>query len=88
MNIFFTIYLLIINLCSLILMFVDKRKAIKQKWRIRENTLFLFSLIGGSFGTLLGMYLFRHKTNHLKFKIGVPGILIFQIFVLFFSFLN
>lgn len=88
MNIFFTIYLLIINLCSLILMFVDKRKAIKQKWRIRENTLFLFSLIGGSFGTLLGMYLFRHKTNHLKFKIGVPGILIFQIFVLLFSFLN
>lgn len=62
-------YLISINLISFILMFIDKRKAIHNKYRIKESTLLFISLLGGCFGTLLGMYLFRHKTKKLKFKL-------------------
>lgn len=62
-------YLISINLISFILMFIDKRKAIYNKYRIKESTLLFISLLGGCFGTLLGMYLFRHKTRKLKFKL-------------------
>lgn len=72
-------YLLIVNAASLLLILVDKRKAQKNKWRIRESTLLLWAAIGGSIGTLAGMYLFRHKTRHLKFTIGVPLILACQV---------
>lgn len=87
MKIFFLIYLLITNLISLLLMLFDKRKAIKHKWRISEKTLLSSSIIGGSIGTFLGMYFFRHKTNNLKFKIGVPFIIIIQasLYVIFFT---
>ena len=62
-------YLISINLIGFILMFIDKRNAILKKWRIKENTLLLISLIGGCFGILLGMHLFKHKTKKLKFKL-------------------
>ena len=62
-------YLISINLISFILMFIDKRKAIHNKYRIKESALLFISLLGGCFGTLLGMYLFRHKTRKLKFKL-------------------
>lgn len=79
MMLYFIVYLALINLLSLILMFVDKQKAKRRKWRIRESTLIFSALIGGSIGMLLGMYLFRHKTRHPKFFIGVPVILILQV---------
>ncbi len=60
-------------------MFIDKRRATKNKWRIEERTLFLFALSGGSIGIILGMYSFRHKTKHWSFKYGVPLILLIQI---------
>lgn len=60
-------------------MLVDKRKAIKKKWRIPEATLLFWAAIGGSVGSLAGMYVFRHKTKHPKFTLGVPAILIAQI---------
>lgn len=69
------LYLLIINLISFLLMYIDKRKAIKGKWRIKEKNLLLVSLIGGSFGSLLGMYTFRHKTKTKIFYMGVPLLL-------------
>lgn len=75
---YLTIYLLLINALSFLLMLVDKRKAIKNRWRISERTLFLTALSGGSLGILAGMYLFRHKTRHRAFIIGIPGILIVQ----------
>ena len=75
------VYLLIINAVGFILMLVDKVKAKKNLWRIPEATLFLVAAIGGSVGSILGMYTFRHKTRHLKFTIGVPAILIFQILI-------
>ena len=60
-------------------MLADKRKARKKKWRIPESTLMLVALIGGSIGCLSGMYLFRHKTRHPKFTVGVPLILALQV---------
>jgi len=73
------IYLIIINICGLLSMFIDKRRAIKSKWRIPEKTLFLFAIFGGSIGSIAGMQLFRHKTKHWYFKYGMPAILIIQI---------
>ena len=73
------IYLLIVNALGFLLMLVDKRKAQKNLWRIPESTLLLMAAIGGSIGSLAGMYKFRHKTKHLKFTLGVPAILITQI---------
>ena len=73
------IYLLIINAVGLILMLADKIKAKKNAWRIPEATLFLVAVVGGSIGSLLGMYTFRHKTKHIKFIVGMPLILALQI---------
>ena len=74
-------YLLIINAAGFLLMLVDKWKAKKNRWRIRESTLLLVAALGGSVGSLAGMYLFRHKTQHLKFTLGIPLILAEQCFV-------
>ena len=76
---YFLLYLLLINAVAFVLMLVDKRKAIKNRWRIPERTLILSALFGGSIGALLGMDTFRHKTKHLKFTLGIPAILIAQI---------
>ena len=73
------LYLLIVNAIAFLLMLADKRKARKKLWRIPESTLLLSAAIGGSIGSLAGMYTFRHKTKHLKFTLGVPAILIAQI---------
>ena len=63
------IYFIVINFIGLIYMFWDKKKAQKGKWRIPENTLFFIAFLGGSIGTLVGMYKFRHKTKKMKFII-------------------
>ena len=73
-------YLLIINAAGFLLMLVDKWKAKKNRWRIRESTLLIVAALGGSVGSLAGMYLFRHKTLHLKFTVGIPLILAAQCF--------
>ena len=75
------VYLLIINAAGFILMLVDKVKAKKNLWRIPEATLFLVAAIGGSGGSILGMYTFRHKTKHIKFIVGMPLILAAQIVI-------
>lgn len=72
------LYLLIINAVGFLLMLVDKLKAKKNRWRIRESTLITVAALGGSVGSLLGMYTFRHKTQHLKFTLGIPLILAAQ----------
>lgn len=61
-------------------MYDDKKKAVKHKFRIPEATLFFFALILGSLGILSGMHTFRHKTKHLKFVLGIPSILLVQLF--------
>ena len=72
------VYLLIVNALGFILMLIDKIKAKKNLWRIPEATLFLVAAIGGSIGSILGMYTFRHKTKHIKFTLGIPLILAAQ----------
>ena len=72
-------YLILINAAAFLLMLLDKQKARKKKWRIPEKVLIGFAIIGGSLGTLAGMYTFRHKTKHPKFTIGIPVILALQI---------
>jgi uncharacterized membrane protein YsdA (DUF1294 family) len=76
---YFTLYLFIVNALGFLLMLIDKQKARKGRWRIPEKTLFLTAAIGGSVGSLLGMYTFRHKTKHLSFTLGMPAILIAQL---------
>lgn len=78
------IYLIIINMAAFFIFGVDKRRAIKNRWRIAESTLFLLALIGGSIGAEAGMYVFHHKTRHLHFVIGIPLIFILQIVIVFF----
>lgn len=73
------IYLLLINAVAFFLMLADKRKAKKNLWRIPEATLMMSAVLGGSVGALAGMNMFRHKTKHLKFTLGIPAILIAQI---------
>lgn len=73
------LYLLLINAAAFLLMLADKQKARKNLWRIPESTLMLSAVLGGSVGSLLGMYAFRHKTRHLKFTVGIPLILALQI---------
>ena len=73
------VYLLLINAVGFVLMLVDKQKAKRGAWRIPEATLMGVAAIGGSIGSLIGMYTFRHKTKHLKFTIGIPVILVLQI---------
>lgn len=73
------LYLIIINAAALLLMLADKLKARRGAWRISEATLIGVAAIGGSVGALIGMHLFRHKTRHVKFTIGIPVILALQI---------
>lgn len=60
---------------------IDKKKAMNYEWRIPETTLFLLAIIGGSVGAWAAMYVFRHKTKHKSFVLGIPIILALQIFV-------
>ena len=78
------IYGLLMNLCGFALMGVDKRRARNRVWRIPEKTFFILSLLGGAAGCWIGMYLFRHKTRHRSFVIGIPAILMLQIVLLIF----
>lgn len=76
------LYLLLINAVGFFIMLIDKRKAKKKAWRISEATLMTVAAIGGSLGSLIGMYQFRHKTKHKKFTIGIPLLLILHIILL------
>lgn len=73
------VYLLLVNAAGFLLMLVDKIKAKRNLWRIPEATLMGVAAIGGSIGAIAGMNLFRHKTKHAKFYIGLPVILVLQI---------
>ena len=84
----FYAYLLIVNACGFLLMLTDKFLARKKCRRIPEATLMLVAAIGGSIGSLAGMYTVRHKTRHLKFTLGLPLLLVLQaaltVYFLFF----
>lgn len=76
------IYLIAINIIAFLAMFIDKKKAEKGKWRIKEATLLVLALIGGSIGEIIGMYVFHHKTQKPRFFVGVPVIIVLQILLI------
>ena len=73
------VYLLLANVIAFAMYGIDKRKAMKDQWRIPEKTLLLAALIGGSFGAFVGMQVFHHKTKHWKFILGVPACMILHV---------
>ena len=81
-------YLAITNIIGFALMGIDKRKAIRNAFRVPEATLFAIAIAGGSIGSILGMLLFRHKTKHWYFKFGLPIILLLQILLIVILFLS
>ena len=76
------LYLLCVNLIAFSLFGADKRRARKDAWRVKEKTLFLTALLGGSAGALLGLRVFHHKTRKWYFRWGIPAILLLQLAVL------
>ncbi len=83
---FLLIYVLIINIVSFAIYGIDKRKAVEGKWRIPEATLLFTGFIGGAVGSFIGMKVFRHKTQKLKFRILVPVFILLNIAVIVFVF--
>ena len=81
--IFLTVYVIVVNVIGFALMGIDKHKAKVGAFRIPEGTLFVLAIIGGSIGSILGMYTFHHKTRHWYFVYGMPVILILQLLALF-----
>lgn len=75
-------YLGFINLFAFIVCFIDKRKAIKHKWRIPENFLLFISCMGGVFGFMISMVIFHHKTKKYKFLILEPLFMIIWIIII------
>ena len=82
------IYLLIINAIGFTVMRYDKYLAKNNLYRIPEKSLFGIAIFGGSLGCLIGMYTARHKTRHLSFTLGMPAILLIQIFLLCYLYLR
>ena len=76
------LYLTLINALGFLVMLADKKKAKKNRWRIPEKTLLGIAAVGGSLGSLLAMKLFRHKTRHAAFSIGIPIMLAAHIILL------
>ena len=73
------LYLFAINIVAFFAFGIDKLKAKRDKWRIPESTLLSMAVLGGSIGALTGMKVWRHKTLHDKFRIGIPVIIALQI---------
>jgi uncharacterized membrane protein YsdA (DUF1294 family) len=76
------IYLAVVNVVTFFMYGVDKWKAKKAKWRIREAALLGLAVLGGSIGAWAGMKVWHHKTQHKKFKYGVPAIIVVQLLLL------
>ncbi|MCR5262744.1 MAG: DUF1294 domain-containing protein [Clostridiales bacterium] len=82
-NLLYVLYawLIAANAAAFVMYGIDKAKAKRGAWRISEAALLLIAAVGGSIGAIAGMVIFRHKTKHLKFLIGLPLILIIQLAV-------
>ena len=81
-------YLLAINILTFLLYGIDKWKAKRARWRIPESVLLGLAAVGGSIGAWLGMRVWHHKTQHKKFRYGVPAILVAQIVLLVWAVVN
>jgi len=79
MTTYILLWVLVWSILAFALMGIDKWRAASRSWRIPEKTLFITAALGGSLGAILGMQLFRHKTQHWSFRLGMPAILAVQI---------
>lgn len=77
-------YILVFNAITFIMVGYDKKRAIKEKWRVPEKKFFIFALLGGALGVYIGMNHFRHKTLHKHFSYGMPLIILLNIVLLYF----
>ncbi|WP_079479462.1 DUF1294 domain-containing protein [Halobacillus salinus] len=75
-------YFSVMNVTMYLMMWTDKRRAVEEKWRIKESTLWTVAFLGGAVGGWLAMRLFRHKTQHKAFSIGLPGLSIVYLTLL------
>lgn len=73
------VYLLSVNVLTLAVYVIDKIKAKRHVWRVSELTLLALAAIGGSVGAMVAIFVVRHKSRHLKFRYGVPLILLLQV---------
>ena len=80
----FLAVLVIMSVIAFIIYGIDKRKAVRKKWRVPESSLLLLAFLGGGTGAFLGMILFHHKTRKWKFRLLVPFFMILQLGLLFF----
>ena len=74
-----TIYVFVVSLISIVITIFDKKIAGTGKRRVPEATLLLWSALGGSIAMYFTMHLIRHKTQHNKFMIGIPVIIVLQV---------
>ncbi len=79
---FLALYLFFINVVAVIVCIADKIKARLGGWRISEKTLFIISFIGGAVGMYITMQLIRHKTQHKRFMIVLPLVILVQCIIL------
>jgi uncharacterized membrane protein YsdA (DUF1294 family) len=80
-KIYIAAILIIINLIAFVISGFDKHKARHKRHRISEKTLFLLGIIGGCPGLYISFLVFRHKTRHFRFMIGIPLIFAIQLTV-------
>lgn len=78
-------YIAIISLISTVVCIYDKKISKKNRveLRIPEKTLLLLSALGGSVAMFITMLIFRHKTKHVKFMLGIPLIMVIQAAVIY-----
>ena len=76
---FILAYFAVITIVAFALMGIDKHKAKKGAYRISEASLFITALLGGSLGSVAGMLVFHHKTQHWYFQAFMPLIALLQM---------
>ena len=79
---FLIAYFVIISIVAVIITCYDKHCAIRDKWRVKERTLIIVSALGGGIAMYVTMQFIRHKTKKLRFMLGIPLIVIAEIFLL------
>ncbi len=76
-------YILLIYLILSVVTFIayglDKRAAARGRWRTREATLQVLTLLGGFIGGFIGQRVFRHKTRKLRFLIVYWAIVVLHV---------
>lgn len=85
---FIILYLSVVNILAYMAYGIDKKKSVKGGWRIPESTLLLYSLLGGGIGSMIGMEMFRHKTQNYKFRFFVPFLTLISIAPLYLIYKN